>query len=107
MVETNRWDPAVLAAFRPDPMVSTFPGAIDQLATTEQLEHIATLLPAEWLAPSATGRAAQCADAVRHPLDPAADAVIRPGATPPHLPPIVPAHRQKQRTTCGYPRHRT
>src|SRR3546814_3022621 len=47
MVETNRWDPAVLAAFRADPMVSTFPGAIDQLATTEQLEHIATLLPAE------------------------------------------------------------
>ena len=32
-----------------------FPGAIDGVATTEQLEHVATLIPDEWLAPSATG----------------------------------------------------
>ncbi len=43
MVETNRWDPAVLARFRADPFVAGFRGAIDSLATTEQLEHVATL----------------------------------------------------------------
>jgi len=30
LIETNGWDPAVLAAFRADEVVATFPGAIDQ-----------------------------------------------------------------------------
>jgi probable F420-dependent oxidoreductase len=89
MVETNRWDPAVLAAFRSDAMVATFPGAIDVGATTEQLEHIATLIPDEWLAPSATGTADQCAAAVRGQFDLGADAVIMHGASPDELAPIV------------------
>ena len=55
MVRTNGWDPAVLAAFRDDPLVAGFRGAIDARATTEELEHISTLLPEEWLAPSASG----------------------------------------------------
>jgi hypothetical protein len=55
MVKTNRWDPAVLQRFRDDDVIKGFRGAIDTLATTEQLEHIATLIPAEWLAPAATG----------------------------------------------------
>jgi probable F420-dependent oxidoreductase len=92
LVETNRWDPAVLAAFRADPVVATVPGAIDQIATTEQLEHIATLLPDEWLAPAATGTAAQCAAAVRGQLDLGADAVILHGATPTELAPVVQAY---------------
>jgi len=93
MVETNRWDPAVLAAFRADPVVGAVPGAIDQLATTEQLEHIATLLPAEWLAPSATGSPEQCAAAVRHQLDLGCSGVILHGATPTELAPVVAAYR--------------
>jgi probable F420-dependent oxidoreductase len=92
MVSTNGWDPAVLTAFRADPVVGSVPGAIDQLATTEQLEHIATLLPDEWLAPAATGSAEQCAAAVRHQLDLGADAVILHGATPTELTPIVAAY---------------
>ncbi len=55
MVETNDWDPAVLARFRADPFVAGFRGAIDANATTEELEHVATLIPDEWLAPAATG----------------------------------------------------
>ena len=55
LVATNGWDPAVLERFRADPVVSGFLGGIDSDATTEQLEHIATLLPEEWLAASATG----------------------------------------------------
>lgn len=92
MVETNRWDPAALEAFRADPMVSGFRGAIDDKATTSDLEHIATLIPDEWLAPSATGNAEQCASAVRSQLALGADAVILHGATPTQLAPIVDAY---------------
>lgn len=92
LVATNGWDPAVLAAFRSDPVVGSVPGAIDQVATTEQLEHIATLLPDEWLAPAATGTPDQCAAAVRGQLALGADAVILHGATPAELDPIVRAY---------------
>ena len=89
MVDTNGWDPAVLTAFRADPVVGSLLGAIDQVATTEQLEHIATLLPDEWLAPAATGSAAQCVATVREQLALGADAVILHGASPTELTPIV------------------
>lgn len=92
MVETNRWDPAVLARFRADPMVAGFRSAIDVDATTDQLEHIATLIPDEWLAPAATGSASQCATAVRGQLDLGADAVIMHGASPDELAPVVAAY---------------
>jgi probable F420-dependent oxidoreductase len=92
MVETNRWDPDVLVRFRADEMVRTFPGAIDVRADTAQLEHIATLIPDEWLAPSATGDAASCAAAVKRQMDLGADAVIMHGASPAELSPIVAAY---------------
>ncbi len=92
MVETNRWDPAVLAAFRADDLVAGFRGAIDVSATTEQLEHIATLIPDDWLAPSATGSPEQCAAAVRDQFALGADAVIMHGASPDELAPIVDAY---------------
>ena len=92
LVRTNRWDPAVLAAFRADPVVAGIGGAIDAVATTEQLEHVATLVPDEWLALAATGSPEQCADAVRGQLDLGADAVILHGATPTELAPIVTAY---------------
>ena len=101
MVETNRWDPAVLDAFRADEMVAGFRGAIDDKATTAELEHIATLLPDEWLAPSATGTAQQCADAVRAQRTLGADAVIMHGATPSELRPIVDAYGGDRALTRG------
>jgi alkanesulfonate monooxygenase SsuD/methylene tetrahydromethanopterin reductase-like flavin-dependent oxidoreductase (luciferase family) len=61
--------------------------------TVDQLEHIATLLPDEWLAPSATGTPEQCAAAIRGQLDLGADGVILHGATPNELVPIVEAYR--------------
>ncbi len=67
MVETNGWDPAVLARFRADPFVAGFRGALDATATTDELEHVATLIPDEWLAPSATGSPQQCAAQVQEP----------------------------------------
>jgi probable F420-dependent oxidoreductase len=94
LVRTNRWDPAVLDRFRADPVVAGVGGAIDGKATTEQLEHIATLLPDEWLAPSATGSPARCAAAVRGQLALGCDAVILHGATPTQLQPIVEEYRR-------------
>lgn len=97
MVRTNRWDPDVLARFRADEMVSTFPGAIDAKASTAQLEHIATLIPDEWLAPAATGSPANCVAAIRHQFDLGVDGVILHGATPTELTPIVEEYRATQR----------
>lgn len=98
LVRTNDWDPAVLDGFRADPLVATFPGAIDVAATTEQLEHIATLLPDEWLAAAATGTPEQCAASVQAQLDLGVDAVILHGSPPQDLAPILPAYRQIRRS---------
>jgi len=93
LVATNGWNPAVLDRFRADPVVSGFLGGIDSHATTGQLEHLATLLPDEWLAASASGTPAQCAAAVRGQLDLGCDGVILHGATPAELAPVVAAYR--------------
>ena len=93
MVRTNQWDPAVLERFRADPFVAGFRGALDQKATTEELEHVATLIPAEWLAPMASGSPEQCAAAVLRQFDLGADSVILHGATPAELAPVVEAYR--------------
>ena len=94
MVDTNGWDRAVLERFRADPLVAGFPGALDDKATTEQLEHVATLIPAEWSAPSASGPPERCAAAVRGQLDLGADGVILHGASPAELEPVVHAYRR-------------
>jgi probable F420-dependent oxidoreductase len=101
LVKTNHWDPRVLARFREDPVVQTFQPAggamkvIDSPSTSiGQLEHIATLLPEEWLAPAATGSPAQCAATVKVQLGIGADGVILHGASPTELTPIIPAYRE-------------
>ncbi len=93
LVMTNGWDPAVLERFRADETVASIPGAIDGVATTEQLERIGALIPDEWLAPSATGSPEQCVAAVRGQLDLGCDGVILHGATPAELTPIIAAYR--------------
>jgi probable F420-dependent oxidoreductase len=93
LIRTNGWDPAVLDRILPDPVVASVRG-LDISGTTEQLEHVATLIPDEWLAPAATGTPEQCAAAVRHQLDLGSDAVILHGATPAELAPIVAEYRR-------------
>ena len=93
LVGTNGWDPEPLARFRIDPVVSSFPGAIDAKADTETLEHVATLIPEEWLEPAATGSAARCAERVLRQFDLGVDGVIMHGATPDELAPVVEAYR--------------
>ena len=79
----------MLERFRADDFVANFQGAIDGVGTTEQLEHIATLIPDEWLAPMATGSPEQCVAAVRNQLALGCDGVILHGATPTELAPVI------------------
>ena len=92
LVRTNGWDRAVLERFLADSVVQSVRG-LDVSATTEQLEHVATLIPDEWLEPAATGSPAQCVAAVRHQLALGCDGVIMHGATPAELAPIVAEYR--------------
>lgn len=94
MVRTNNWDPAALARFRADPFVAGFRGALDSKATSRELEHVATLIPNDWLSPAATGTADQCAAAVLRQFDLGADGVILHGASPTELAPTVDAYRR-------------
>jgi len=89
MVSTNGWDPSVLERFRNDEVVQGIGGAIDSVATTAQLEHIAELFPDEWLASAARGSAAQCTETIRQQFTLGADRVILHGATPAELAPVV------------------
>jgi len=93
LVRTNGWDMAVLEKILADPIVSGVRG-LDVVGTTEQLEHVATLIPDEWLAPSATGSPSQCVAAVRNQLALGCDGVIMHGATPAELTPIVAEYRR-------------
>jgi alkanesulfonate monooxygenase SsuD/methylene tetrahydromethanopterin reductase-like flavin-dependent oxidoreductase (luciferase family) len=98
MVSTNNWDPQVLQRFRDDVVVQSFYTGglkpIDSLSTpVRKLEHIATLIPDEWLAPAATGSPQRCAAAVRGQLELGADGGILHGATPTELEPFVAAYR--------------
>ena len=89
LVQVNGWDPSVLARFREDDVVRGVQGAIDAKATTTELEHIATLLPDEWLAASATGTPETCARRVVDQFDAGATDVILHGATPMELAPVL------------------
>ncbi len=93
MVRTNDWDPAVLERFRADSFVAGFQGALDALATTEELEHVATLIPEQWLAAAATGTPEQCVHMINAQFDLGCDGVILHGASPAELEPIVSAYR--------------
>jgi probable F420-dependent oxidoreductase len=93
LVRTNGWDAEVLRQYLADPVIAGIGGALDAVGTPEQLAHAATLLPPEWLAPSATGSPAECAAAVRSQLALGCDGVILHGCTPDELRPVVEAYR--------------
>ena len=92
LVRTNNWDLGTLERILADPVVSGVRG-LDIVGTQEQLEHVATLIPEEWLAPAATGSPSQCVAAIRNQFDLGCDAVIMHGATPAELAPIVKEYR--------------
>lgn len=93
MVTTNRWDPAVLERLRADAVVSSFTEMIDGVATAEQIEHIAGLIPDAWLEPSATGTPEQCVTRIEREFELGCDRVILHGASPDELAPVIDAYR--------------
>ena len=93
LAETNDWDPAIVDAFLADEVVSSVRG-LDVVGTTEQLQHVATLIPDEWLAPAAVGSPAECVAAIRNQFALGCDGVIMHGATPTELAPIVAEYRR-------------
>jgi probable F420-dependent oxidoreductase len=95
LVRTNGWDPQVLVRFRADPLVANFRGALDSKATADELSHVATLIPDEWLAAAGSGTAAECAAGAAGQLALGADGVILHGASPAELQPIVEAYRAR------------
>jgi len=93
LVAMNGWDPAPLERFRADAVVQSVPGAIDAVATLDQLEHIRGLIPDDWL-PAAVGAATTCAERVLDQLAAGADGVILHGSSPAELEPVVDAYAQ-------------
>jgi 5,10-methylenetetrahydromethanopterin reductase len=93
LVRVNGWDPAVLERFRQDEFVQGFRGGFDARASTAELEHLATLIPEEWIAPAATGTPEQCTATILRQFDLGATGVILHGATPAELEPILNSYR--------------
>jgi 5,10-methylenetetrahydromethanopterin reductase len=94
LVRANGWDLADLERFRQDALVVGYPGAFDAIGTVSELSHLREeVIPAEWLAASATGSPADCAARVLDQLDAGADSVVLHGATPAELAPVVEAWR--------------
>jgi probable F420-dependent oxidoreductase len=93
LVKVNGWDAAKLAAFREDNFVSSFRGSFDATATSAELEHLATLIPHEWLSSAATGTPEECTKTILRQFDLGANGVILHGATPAELEAILPAYR--------------
>lgn len=96
MVKTNHWDEKTLTRFRENELVANFQGALDQKATTAELEQVAELIPEEWLVNSATGSPDQCVDAIQHQFDLGCDGVILHGASPSDLEPIVDCYKTRR-----------
>lgn len=92
LLKLNEWDPAVLATFRSNDIVTSMAGGIDSVATLEQLEQISELIPEDWL-PAGVGSADDCASAWKKQLENGADGVVIHGSTPSEFAPIVDAYR--------------
>jgi probable F420-dependent oxidoreductase len=95
LVRTNGWDREALGRILADPVVSSVRG-LDIVGTTEQLEHVATLIPEDWLAHAAVGDPARCAAVVARQFELGCDGVILHGSTPAELAPIVAEHRRRR-----------
>ncbi|WP_297491744.1 TIGR03857 family LLM class F420-dependent oxidoreductase [Acidocella sp.] len=94
LVQANGWDPEVLRRFLADDFVAKYQKALDGFTTLEELQHLSTLIPAEWLAISAAGTPEECARTVAQQFDLGVTGVIMHGATPDELTPVVEAYRR-------------
>ena len=93
LVAANGWDASRLDAFRAHPLIAGMRGAIDALASVEELGEIARLLPEEWL-PAAVGSAERCATRIVDQFRAGADGVILHASKPNDLAPVLEAYRR-------------
>ena len=93
LVAANGWDAKILDAFREHPLVAGMRGAIDGLATLEELGEIEALIPKEWL-PAALGSADRCAARIVDQFRAGADGVILHASRPNELVPVLEAYRR-------------
>jgi probable F420-dependent oxidoreductase len=94
LVGINGWDPALLERFRASPQVQEVKGSIDAVATPSQLEAIAEVIPADWLAASAVGSPEHVASRIEDQLKAGADGVILHASTPAQLETTLDAYRK-------------
>ncbi len=91
LLAINGWDAKTLAAFRQAPVVRSMPGAIDAVATSEQLRAIRELIPPAWL-PAAVGSPEQCARRIADQFVAGADGVILHASLPHEAAPALEAY---------------
>jgi probable F420-dependent oxidoreductase len=91
LIDINEWDPAVLERFRGAPVVSGTLGAIDSVATLDQLREIRELIPEAWL-PAAAGDAEQCAQRFVDQFAAGADGVVIHASKPEEVAPVLAAY---------------
>ncbi|WP_328395088.1 TIGR03857 family LLM class F420-dependent oxidoreductase [Nocardia sp. NBC_00416] len=96
LVQVNEWDQRVLDHFRTHPLVTGAGGALDAVADTATLAAVEELLPAEWLAASATGTPDRCATRIADQFGTGVDGVILHGNTPTELAPTLDAWRRRR-----------
>jgi 5,10-methylenetetrahydromethanopterin reductase len=97
LVRTNGWDEEPISRFQNSPVVKSIRGAIDTLATPDELRAIGEIIPEEWLEPAAVGSAAECASRVDRQFDLGVDGVIMHGSSPAELEPVVEEYRKIRR----------
>lgn len=93
LVDINGWDRAILDQFRADDVVSTMPGGIDSEASIDQLKHIRSLLPEEWL-PAAVGSPEACAQRFNDQFEAGADGIVIHASKPEEFAPVLDAYRK-------------
>lgn len=93
LVSVNKWDPAVLQAFRKHPLIANLMGGADSTLTTDQLAELVPAIPEEWL-PAAVGSPEQCAERFLDQFKAGADGIVLHASTPKELAPALAAYRK-------------
>ena len=93
LVRVNDWDMDTLHAFRTHADVKAVGGAIDSVASLEQMAKVEKLIPETWR-PAAVGDAKTCAQRWVDQFEAGADGIIIHASTPEEFAPVLDAYAQ-------------
>lgn len=88
LVKINGWDQHTLDAFRAHPDVSSVGGAIDSVASLQQIAKVEQLIPESWR-PAAVGDAKTCAQRWVDQFNAGADGIVIHASTPEEFAPVL------------------